>query len=183
LERDEHEPDGKGDVMELNYKYNDKVYTVNVVLKEEGYLIDINNKSYQVKAAEHNPGFVQFLVGEESYKTIVSSEGMKRHVFFGGNVFQLEKMEAAGFGQIEEKLTGDVESPISGKVVKVEVKEGQEVGANQLLVIVEAMKMEYRITAPFPSKVLNVNVEQGKQVEIGQLVIKLEDPEGDEKAD
>ena len=168
--------------MELNYKYHDKSYTVNVVQKDESYLVDINNKSYMVKAVEYSPGFIHFLVGDDNYKTIVSSEENQRHVFWGGKVFKLEKMERTGFdAQIEEKLTGDVESPISGKVVKIEVKEGQEVTANQLLVIVEAMKMEYRITAPFDSKVMDINVEPGKQVEIGQLVVKLEDPEEGEK--
>ena len=72
-----------------------------------------------------------------------------------------------------------MESPISGKVVKIEVQEGQDVEANQLLLIIEAMKMEYRITAPFASKVLNIEVEAGKQVEIGKLVVKLEDPKED----
>ncbi len=165
--------------MELNYKYKDKTYAVNVVRKDDGYLIDINNKSFDIKAAEYNPGFLHIQLPDSNFKAIVSSEDEKRHVFWGGKVYQLEKMQKSFDSQIEKQVSGDVESPISGKVVKIEVQEGQDVEANQLLLIIEAMKMEYRITAPFASKVLNIEVEAGKQVEIGKLVVKLEDPKED----
>jgi biotin carboxyl carrier protein len=69
---------------------------------------------------------------------------------------------------------GAVVSPLAGVVVSVLVRAGEEVQKGQELVILEAMKMENRITAPFAASVGTVNVSQGDSVTEGHLLLVLE---------
>ncbi len=54
---------------------------------------------------------------------------------------------------------------------------GDQVVAGQLLVILEAMKMEHRITAPVDGKVTQMKVSEGDQVANGELLIIISEKE------
>jgi acetyl-CoA/propionyl-CoA carboxylase biotin carboxyl carrier protein len=63
-----------------------------------------------------------------------------------------------------------VVSPMQGTVLAVEVKEGEEVKAGQVLCVVEAMKMENEITAHRTGRVAELSVEAGQPVKTGQVI-------------
>ena len=65
-------------------------------------------------------------------------------------------------------------SPISGKVVSVKVKKGNSVKKGEVLMVIEAMKMEYLIRAPYTGKVKKVNFNEKDQVEIGQITVEVD---------
>ncbi len=73
----------------------------------------------------------------------------------------------------EEAGSGPV-SPLPGTVIAVHVEEGQEVDEGQLLVVVEAMKMEHRITAAAASRVARLHFAVGDRVDTGELLVTLE---------
>jgi propionyl-CoA carboxylase alpha chain len=62
-------------------------------------------------------------------------------------------------------------------VVTVAVEPGQPVSKGDLLVTVEAMKMEHRVTAPFDGEVAEVRVEAGQQVDADQVLVVVEGPD------
>ncbi|NMW84569.1 pyruvate carboxylase [Peptoniphilus sp. AGMB00490] len=80
----------------------------------------------------------------------------------------------------EEKIYADpknereVGSSIPGKIVKVLVKEGDEIKKGDKLFIAEAMKMETNIVANIHGKVANVFVKEGDMVESGELLLSFE---------
>jgi len=59
---------------------------------------------------------------------------------------------------------------MQGTVLAVEVSEGDEVSAGQVICIVEAMKMENEITAHRDGVVTDLSVEPGQAVTTGQIV-------------
>jgi methylmalonyl-CoA carboxyltransferase small subunit len=71
----------------------------------------------------------------------------------------------------EDKLS---RSPVTGVVIKVNVEPGQSIKANDLLLVLEAMKMETSVTAPVAGKVKNVRVAQGDPVKVNQVVVEFE---------
>ena len=65
-------------------------------------------------------------------------------------------------------------SPMPGKVVKINVKEGDEVGEGTIMIVVEAMKMENNIVATSKAKVKKVLVTEGQMVDNKMQLIELE---------
>lgn len=86
---------------------------------------------------------------------------------------ELPRFPAAGVAE----FTGGLYAPMPGKILATEVAVGDTVVAGQLLVILEAMKMEHRITAPVDGKVTQVNVAEGDQVDNGAMLVVLEEQE------
>ncbi len=76
----------------------------------------------------------------------------------------------------EERAPGSLLAPMPGTVVRVAVEEGETVAAGALLVVLEAMKMEHRVTSPAPGTVAEVRVKAGQTVDGGEvLVVVTED--------
>jgi methylmalonyl-CoA carboxyltransferase small subunit len=71
----------------------------------------------------------------------------------------------------EDKLC---RSPVTGIVIKVNVAPGQAIQANDLLMVLEAMKMETNVTAHHAGRVKSVRVAQGDAVKLNQVVVEFE---------
>lgn len=69
----------------------------------------------------------------------------------------------------------EVVAPMPGKIIKVLVSDGQAVEAQQVLVVMEAMKMEYSLKSPSDKKVKNVSCKEGGIVQLGQTLVTFED--------
>ncbi|HSC28701.1 MAG TPA: biotin/lipoyl-containing protein [Vicinamibacterales bacterium] len=67
-----------------------------------------------------------------------------------------------------------VVAPMAGRVVRVLVGPGDEVGARQAVIVVEAMKMENELRAPRAGRVKDVTVTAGASVEAGRALVLLE---------
>jgi biotin carboxyl carrier protein len=70
--------------------------------------------------------------------------------------------------------TKAVRSPLAGVVTRLEVHPGQIVKANQLLLLMEAMKMEIKITAHAAGTVESIEVAVGEAVRPNQILVCLE---------
>jgi len=67
-----------------------------------------------------------------------------------------------------------VKAELAGNLWKIIVKEGQQVGADETLMILESMKMEIPITAPTAGRVAKIHVKEGQTVQEGQVLADLE---------
>ena len=74
-----------------------------------------------------------------------------------------------------EAVAGGLVAPMPGTVLAVHVAPGGTVAHGQLLMIVEAMKMEHRITAPHAGTVSEVRARPGDQVNGGDLLAVLDE--------
>jgi 3-methylcrotonyl-CoA carboxylase alpha subunit len=73
---------------------------------------------------------------------------------------------------------GDILAPMPGKVIAVDVAEGQAVEAGQRLMVLEAMKMEHALTAPFAGTVAELAAHEGQQVQVEALLARVVKAEG-----
>ena len=69
---------------------------------------------------------------------------------------------------------GGVVSPIAGTVLEVKCKTGDQVTAGQILVVIEAMKMETEIAAPGAGLVKAVPVAPGDAIRENQMLVEFE---------
>ena len=80
------------------------------------------------------------------------------------------RRERTGHGAHHGAAKDAVVTPMQGTVLAVEVADGKEVHAGQVICIVEAMKMENEITAHRDGVVADLSVEPGQPVRTGQVV-------------
>jgi len=65
-------------------------------------------------------------------------------------------------------------SPVAGLVVRLHVEAGQQVEAGELLMVLEAMKMETNITASADGRIQSVDVAPGDAVKLDQVLLQFE---------
>jgi biotin carboxyl carrier protein len=70
---------------------------------------------------------------------------------------------------------GSLHAPMPGKVIRVEVATGDQVRAGQVLLVLEAMKMEHALRAPHDGTVVEVDFDAGDQVEAGAILVVVEE--------
>ena len=91
-------------------------------------------------------------------------------VHIDGHIFCIEKTEA---GSADGDSDGGMTAPMPGKILEVKVADGQTVEAGELLLVMEAMKMEHRIVAPTDGVVAKVNFSMGDQVQQGDVLVEM----------
>ncbi|NNC53520.1 MAG: acetyl/propionyl/methylcrotonyl-CoA carboxylase subunit alpha [Erythrobacter sp.] len=95
-------------------------------------------------------------------------------VFADGQSFIFERQSrGTGAGAAGD---GAILAPMPGKVIAVDVAEGDTVTAGQRLMVLEAMKMEHALTAPFDGTVIELSASQGAQVQV-EAVLAVVEPE------
>ena len=65
-------------------------------------------------------------------------------------------------------------SPVAGIVVRVEVEPGRQLEVNDLMVVLEAMKMETNVTAPIAGKLKSINVSARDAVKMNEILVQFE---------
>jgi acetyl-CoA/propionyl-CoA carboxylase biotin carboxyl carrier protein len=121
-------------------------------LRERVVQLELDGRRYDVKLLEPEPPHVEL--------------ARRRRERMGGGGHHAAAKEA-------------VISPMQGTVLAVEVSEGDEVSAGQVICVVEAMKMENEITAHRRGIVGDLSVVEGEPVKTGQVICVVTQ-EGDE---
>lgn len=95
-----------------------------------------------------------------------------------GETFVVEN-ETKSYGQGKGgKAKSDIVAPMPGKVTKVLAQNGAAVAAGQVLIVMEAMKMEYSLKAEQAGEIQKVDCRAGDQVALGKVLVKIK-PAGD----
>ena len=80
----------------------------------------------------------------------------------------------------KKKKSGTVSANIPGKIVTIEVNEGDVVEEGQVILILEAMKMQNEIQAPISGTVSSVTCEEGQSIEANVPLVVIEPDDKDE---
>jgi biotin carboxyl carrier protein len=76
----------------------------------------------------------------------------------------------------KRKRSGTVSSSIPGKVITVEVEVGQEVAEGDVVLILEAMKMQNEVAAPISGTITEINCKSGDNIEANLPLVVIEPP-------
>jgi 3-methylcrotonyl-CoA carboxylase alpha subunit len=90
-----------------------------------------------------------------------------------GQTFQLNRPDAVSDAAETAGTDGTVKAPMPGKVLQVLVKPEQSVAAGDRLLVLEAMKMEQRLTAPLAGTIKAIHVREGDQVSDGAVLVEI----------
>jgi pyruvate carboxylase subunit B len=84
---------------------------------------------------------------------------------------------SAHSADLEEASDGDVHPLMPGGIIEVNVQAGDVVHEGDVLLVLEAMKMQNEVAAPVSGTVTEVNVQAGDNVDRGTVMVRI-DPEG-----
>lgn len=119
---------------------------------------------------------------ESRYHWVVDGRG--RWIERAGRSWRLRVVD--DFAVFESKSQGPVDStirsPMPGSVVAVQASIGERVSHGDVLVVVEAMKMEHAVTAPVSGVVTRLSVAPGDRVEMDEELAVIEVPQGGPEA-
>ena len=128
--------------------------------------VKVNGKEFEVEIELNDDGTYEATVEGQTFSIEVP------------NTQAAPRTRRGGGGK--KKKSGTVSANIPGKVVTVEVKEGDVVKEGQVILILEAMKMQNEIQAPVDGTVINVACEEGQAIEANVPLVVIEPESTDE---
>ena len=90
----------------------------------------------------------------------------------------LDQRAVLSLGRAVKPTRSEIRAPMPGRVVRILVEEGSEVGNGEGLLVVEAMKMQNEIRSVGPGKVMRIAVSEGQTVNAGDLLVVFGDGRG-----
>jgi len=149
-------------------------------LSPSSFAIRFDNQRFEADLRQVGPGSFSILIGNRSFDLDLVREGEEIVVASRTGLTRLSLVDAARHAmrsaQRKREVSGRVElkAVMPGRIVNVLVTQGDEVQADQGIVIVEAMKMENELKSPKAGKVVEVKVVAGQTVEKGELLVVIE---------
>ena len=147
---------------------------------ENGKLKVENGKTYSAELISYNDHQLKLMLNgrtevvycsvNEEQQTIVNFHGLNFNCYRNDQLN--DTVDYARKEQVTDKSR--LVSPMPGKVVKINVKEGDEVKEGTVMIVVEAMKMENNITATAKAKVKKILVSENEMVDNKKQLIELE---------
>ncbi|QAY75173.1 acetyl/propionyl/methylcrotonyl-CoA carboxylase subunit alpha [Sphingosinicella sp. BN140058] len=115
--------------------------------------------------------------GDPPIEGIATAQGENVLVFASGQAFAFTLPGVGGAAGGGAAGDGSLVSPMPGRVLSVDTRQGDRVAKGQKLVTLEAMKMEHSLVAPFDGIVAELQVAEGEQVTEGALLVRVEKDE------
>jgi glutaconyl-CoA/methylmalonyl-CoA decarboxylase subunit gamma len=125
-------------------------------------LITVNGKRYEVD--------VEVVQDDDLMETPVSKPPVRTMDSYVTPVTTPLPTKPKGGGTDKKTLT----SPINGVILEIPAKEGQTVKENDILFILEAMKMKTNISSPQTGKIKSIKVKVGETIEAGKPLLTFE---------
>lgn len=129
------------------------------------------------KAAPKAPAITS---GAETYTVKLNGKAYVVEVTEGGDISQVQAQPSASSpaaardeNSVGESSGESIDAPLAGNIFKVNVRVGDTVAEGDVVIILEAMKMETEVRASSAGTVSNVNVSEGDSVAVGDTLIEL----------
>lgn len=135
------------------------------------YIVKVNGSVYEVEVEELTAG-ESAIAAENAPKAAAPAEPPKPEK----TEQPKEQAPAQPAQPVQSAPQGakTITAPMPGSIISVAVKAGDSFRSGQVLLVLEAMKMENEIMAPHDGRVLSVNVNAGSSVNSGDVLLSYE---------
>lgn len=161
--------------MIYTYQHNGQTYQVTLEQQPDGsYAAAVGERQYTVRADRVADGWILESGGRRArvYSAALNDE---RYIHVDGQAYSLSVPDTRGPRRRQGAAGGDaLTAQMPGQVIEVRTAQGDVVEKGQTLIVMEAMKMEIRVSAPAGGRVARLLVEVGDVVERGQLLVEME---------
>ncbi len=156
--------------------FNDSA--VEISADGDGYAASLDGQTHRLEVLEASNGRLDLSIDGRHVPAYISSDGQTRWVTVEGRTVRLARQSTAQRAGAGHDGSSELSAPMPGQVRAVNIHAGDRVTKGQVLVVLEAMKMEIRLQAPFDGQISSVDASVGETVEREQVLVKLERPRG-----
>lgn len=169
-------------LMTIQLTYEENEYHIDVNKSEDKFQFIIEEKEYECQFIYADGGEVDFKIGNDSYSAAFGAgkEDLIK-VSINGNDFQMNRndlleTEQATTSEGDTTVNEDnfILSPIPGRIFKIPVNEGDEIKKGDIVIIIDAMKMENNIISKRDAKVVKIMATLDEMVDAGARLVEIE---------
>lgn len=149
-----------------------ETFTVDVEPDGDSYVVKVGDRHLRVEGGSPQAGRLHLRVDGRPYRAFYARDGATRQLAVGERRLGLSRSDGQtrrGRAEAEGNLT----SPMPGQVLKVAAHVGQRVAKGDVLLIIEAMKMEHTIRAPWAGVVAALHFKEGEMVTPGASLAEV----------
>jgi biotin carboxyl carrier protein len=157
----------------VHFKIGEQVRSVQVTREGDHFHVEVGERRYVVAAQQGALGRLDLCIDGRRRRAYAVQQGDRVYVWLDGETYTLVKTDLRRRSARPGDVRGSLEAAMPGKVLDVLVSEGDAVQRGQVLVLLEAMKMELRIQATQEGVVRSVWVRPGQVVERGQRLVEI----------
>lgn len=162
------------------FQIGDQVRSVRVTPAGDHFDVQVGERSFAIVVRQGELGRLDLCVDGQRRCAYVARRGDRVHVWLDGETYTLCKTDTLLNADRRRRgarpgddVRSSLEAAMPGKVLDVLVAEGDVVQRGEVLVLLEAMKMELRIQASQEGVVSRVWVRPGQVVERGQRLVEI----------
>jgi biotin carboxyl carrier protein len=167
--------------MKLQAEIGDQKHDVEITREDGRVFASVDGRRYELEASEPEPGVFLFKHENRIFEAIVSNsdtKGLATNVRIGTDEFELKIIDPKrlrGAGNETEHGDGlaEIKTAMPGKVVRILVEIGSEVGKGDSVMVVEAMKMQNELKSPRAGIVKTIRAEEGATVAAGDILATI----------
>jgi len=157
-----------------------KQYPVEIVRKADVFIVRIGEREYRVDYREPRESLYSLIINGKAFDIGVEKSGNGSYnIYFYDDFFKIEFADALQRQMLVSAADGatgkeEIVAPMSGKIVKLLKNKGDEVKANEGILIIQAMKMENELKASRNGTISQFLVKPGDTVNSSQLLAVIE---------
>ena len=150
-----------------------QIIDVETIFSEGSVILKVAGQVHSLDSVSPADGCLTIVMDGKSCDILVYRAGSQFFADVSGHHVVLSEPEfssTSAAGPAE----GALKAPMPGRVLKLEVRQGDKVSAGDRLIVLEAMKMEHIMRAPIAGRIADLSVAEGAQVREGDVLCVLE---------
>ena len=157
------------------FSYGDETYDVLLTPKAQPkhYEAQVNENKYSVRLLSYLDGDITLVI--DGHRQTITAMHHDNHwwIHITGHAYQLQWITPLPLPGRTIVAEGSLRAPMPGQIISIRVEIGQAVNQGDILVIMEAMKMEHRIQAPHDGIVSNIYYQIGDSVQADAVLLEI----------
>ena len=138
---------------------NDTIYDIEV----KGEIITLNGKMIDVSLSDD-----KITIEGNTFNIDFTEEGDPSMMIIDGMLYLVSRKNSI------YSLVNEIKTPMYGKIIKILVNEGDWVNNGQILVVLEAMKMQNQIRSPREGTIKSIKIVNDQSVKLGDILLTFE---------
>ena len=165
-------------MLKQTYAIQDKSATIELAPSAGAFQARLDGKTISVELLRRVGNRLELRLDGQACTAYVTKSGSKLWVTVNAQTFELNLVNGARKNSATgSHSAGQLTARMPGLVRALKVAENDSVKKGQTLAVIEAMKMENKLTAPFDGVIKKVLIKLGQTVEKDQVLLELAAPE------